>query len=309
MPPPVDLGLDAIDLEPLANQGDTVAPSESPILQLPYELLLAIFRALLDPSSVDSLAKVHPAMAVVHRENRDSIRKAVRVNFATEVAREATGYGLLELAGIALCLDAVSCLLPHFHVPTIEICSRLLSSSWTVSDEDMLRMSQPLFFALSKNQLWTVTKTFGLLGLFSTTTNLDRWYKKEFCPALESLNSERADETLNITFKIPAQLTCLKVFMIAEIWRRVYFLLEADEFRKRFLSSLPLELSLRFKQFTRCFVKMCSSQKGTQTLIWLQDQFDWYYLRGMHYQMTKLLDESEIAAILDSDSEENEDPE
>ncbi|KAI0976256.1 hypothetical protein F4678DRAFT_456580 [Xylaria arbuscula] len=293
MPQPMELGRDAIDPEPPVDHSDSVGHSKSPVLRLPYELLLAIFHALCDQSSIDSLANAHPAMAVVRRENRDSICEAMRYNFLAEFAREATGCGSLELARISLSLATILFLERSGFESQEEVFFHYFSKSWVVSDEDLRWLKKWPFFRSNLKEFCTLAKYYELVGLLSMTPNMDYWYNEEFCPASERMNSQTAGHLLHIPSEIPAEFASIIVLMITELWNEVYYSSEEDNpepSAEEFLSKFPPELALRTKQLARCYMKVCHTRRGVHILTKIEAHYPQHCPWDVDLAMGKLSD-------------------
>ncbi|KAK5636629.1 hypothetical protein RRF57_012341 [Xylaria bambusicola] len=130
------------------NKGDpndiTSKPLTSPILELPYELWLAIFHQLPDQPSIEALASAHPFASAVYRQNKQSIHKAMRWNLIAEVTLEATGYASLQMAQIYLLICALEArtLTPEQY---LEVATSFLGDSWVPSESDVKGLTSKTF--------------------------------------------------------------------------------------------------------------------------------------------------------------------
>ncbi|KAI1426957.1 hypothetical protein F5Y12DRAFT_712564 [Xylaria sp. FL1777] len=236
---------------------DLPKPSGSCILQLPYELLLAIFHQLPDQSSINALATAHPAMAVVHRENEKSIRKAMRYNFMAEVARKATGYGSLELVRFCLAMESFmhAMYLTVEPAPLAEILSKVLSPSWVISNTSLHWVRSQHMEATIRayyNGAWDLE----FLGFFDLVPDLDRWYNERFLPVNNrDMYMGTALETHRIMYGNPVKVRDVGVLMVIEFWCNWWAWSHDKPCLPEYLKFFSPEIAVRVKHFARCFMK------------------------------------------------------
>ncbi|KAI0910449.1 hypothetical protein F4823DRAFT_637836 [Ustulina deusta] len=243
--------------------GDSINPqpatdgegSKKTILQLPYEIFLAIFHELSDWRSIKALACAHPTLAVVLRENRKPIQKAMRYKFIAEIAKRATGYESPCLSRLILS----RCVAVLEKRVDFKVIADRFSDSWVVSGRDM-RWAKKYYPQWHMPDYYKLTGELEFFGFFAGAPDLDLWYDEKLCPKLREVRETIGRWSRNAIYGSPSNLIHIEVVVLIDVFGFLWGTFdEVSSSPSVFLDLLSPELVLAAKQFARCYLRVIAS--------------------------------------------------
>ncbi|KAI0553035.1 hypothetical protein F4679DRAFT_581126 [Xylaria curta] len=245
--------MDKAEVAQSSNEGssDTMA---FPILQLPPEVLLGVFRQLATQQSYPvNLIRAHPIFYTLFKENQCSITKAITNGFLARLAKWTLRYKSPYLMKIFLMKRQIqhSDIIKSYE----DLSAVLLSSRWIPSLED-LSLTYHRFGELSTFCILVGELEF--LGYFAQESNPDLWCERRFLPVARWMHNRLDWEFGAFTYKTQPRFENIELLAIIELWciMRIKYgsaAMSISTFRNMFAP----EIAEKTKQFARRHIEVC----------------------------------------------------